>query len=238
MATLPDLDTTNVSTIEYYNVIDQNAGVDSIEVDSALDWGELNEYTLYDNGWVGSISASTGDDIVIRAKNDGWVTSHLDRTENYALTTDASNIKGRISIADIGSASGSSTETDLSRAINGFVNNLDSSDNIIFNYGDQRVYDYQNPDASQLAVYNTSLNNELGSVTVDFSTGTDVKYGAISCSTSSDITGRWDGTVVAQNGNSGAIDITDVDISTSHEVTASTQFSASSARFNLVVLFS
>jgi len=48
------------------------------------DVNELESYTIYDNGIVLEYSINSVDRIAtIRASDDGWITAHLDKTENY-----------------------------------------------------------------------------------------------------------------------------------------------------------
>lgn len=88
MSTLPDLDTSNISFIAFWNAINDGE-VSSIDPEEALSDGSIEEYTLYDNGWEGLYSLSNRV-ITVRVKSDGWFVAYIDRTDNYAQDRDMS----------------------------------------------------------------------------------------------------------------------------------------------------
>lgn len=100
MTNLPDLDTSNVSYLAYWNAIEQG-GIGSISPEEVVSQEGVTEYTLYDNGVVGKFdlsvvaNAKTGDtdmtqtngipSATFRVKSDGWFTVYVDDTENFKL---------------------------------------------------------------------------------------------------------------------------------------------------------
>lgn len=90
MATMPDMNLDEVGVMAYWNITDDGHDPETV------DWGEMasafDEYTIYDNGIVGTVEDyddSQGElsDFTIRAKSDGWVVSYVgpERSEESAL---------------------------------------------------------------------------------------------------------------------------------------------------------
>ena len=85
MATLPDLDPTQIGVIAFWNAHDHRvdpalgATIDPTDV-----LGVLKSYTLYDNGVDGLIDYGPAFDVNVRVKNDGWIIAWMDRTNYYA----------------------------------------------------------------------------------------------------------------------------------------------------------
>jgi hypothetical protein len=84
MATLPDIDTSDVSFIAYWNAI-EDGGEAEFDPEELLSHSRIIDYTLYDNGWQGSVDPiNSTRPITVRAKTDGWVVGWLDRTRQPA----------------------------------------------------------------------------------------------------------------------------------------------------------
>lgn len=92
MAELPDLDTTEVGILGYWNALDD--GAEEVDPTEVVDWDRLSTYGQYDNGVVGS---AMGESTVVfqdeswdwrevnfRVKTDGWILAWLDRTNEFA----------------------------------------------------------------------------------------------------------------------------------------------------------
>lgn len=94
MAELPDIDTSNVSHIAYFNAID-DGGVTTIDPEEVTSAPGIQDYTLYDNGLEGTFNLQeTYDDISLadstvfpeatfRVKSDGWMVVYLDQYANF-----------------------------------------------------------------------------------------------------------------------------------------------------------
>jgi len=170
MADLPDLDTTTVSYIAYWNAID-NGSISSIDAEDITTSGRILNYTLYDNGLEGEIDlAPTGNvrryngapTAQFRVKNDGWFAVYTDRTENFPKDTDHHNQRDSTPRypasaegwwrLDVNWASvqrdGNSTNADavnnsLVRTIDHLRRQLSNSGNTTLNAGDAGLYNYQ-----------------------------------------------------------------------------------------------
>lgn len=90
MADLPDIDTSDVSFIAYWNAIEQGGSVDDSNWDpgETLSYNAISSSTTYDNGVNGTISLQHNRTANFRAKDDGWIVAYLDRQED--LEQDAS----------------------------------------------------------------------------------------------------------------------------------------------------
>lgn len=77
MATMPDLNLNEVGVMAYWNI--EDAGEDP----ETVNWGEMasafDEYTIYDNGIIGTMENydGTDNDFITRAKSDGWVVTYV-----------------------------------------------------------------------------------------------------------------------------------------------------------------
>lgn len=97
MATLPDIDTSNVGGITFYNVKDEQ-GVSDADFDPMdfSDWSELADVEIYDNGIDGYIESDvetrydSSTEIIarFRCKNDGWLICWSPTTSNYFGSTE------------------------------------------------------------------------------------------------------------------------------------------------------
>jgi hypothetical protein len=122
MATLPDLDTSKVGMIGYWNAT--NHGVSEIDPMDALTYTDITEYTQYDNGIQGKIkiqrvSEGTSPSVVrrdyvgnqpsgpkniefnFRMKSDGWILVWTDRTNQYGIDWFRNNTEGYRGYYDI-----------------------------------------------------------------------------------------------------------------------------------------
>lgn len=81
MSDLPDIDTSEVSYLAYWNAIDQG-GVDSISPTDVTSNNNVVSYTAYDNGVEGTYNAGVRN-FTFRVKSDGWMVAYLDQTEEY-----------------------------------------------------------------------------------------------------------------------------------------------------------
>lgn len=87
MATLPDIDTSQVSFIGYWNAIEQG-GVDEANWDpmDTSSYSNVQTVESYDNGIQGDVTLpNNGRTARYRVKTDGWVVAWIDRTEDTIL---------------------------------------------------------------------------------------------------------------------------------------------------------
>ena len=105
MAVLPDLDTTNIGVIAYWNA--SNHGVSSIDPREILDYNDVYTYQQYDNGIDGTLrkeryNEGSGENVLnygndtneagpetiylnFRIKSDGWILVWTDRTNEFGI---------------------------------------------------------------------------------------------------------------------------------------------------------
>lgn len=159
MAELPDINTSEVSFIAFWNAID-SGGVSSIEPEDALTDGSIQNYTLYDNGWEGDYSLENGRTAKVRIKSDGWLVAYLDRTEYYDQSASRPDVNGPWDAFEW-NVSGDTfdiTNNSLERAIASLQGQLSNSGDIGYVSGDVGLYDYSRSDYTGWAVYTTYLS--------------------------------------------------------------------------------
>ena len=182
MSTLPDLPTSEISYVAYWNAIDQG-GVSSIDPEEVLSDGSINSYTLYDNGiQIEDYSTTNNPHLKARVKTDGWVIAWLDRTEEYQTDT-TSPPSGYWDIIngwqDYNSAS-TFTDNILERTINSLRIQLSNSSGMSYSTGDVSLYNYEYPNAT--ATTGMSLKSVSGENTIQggfsFTSSTTIKAAA------------------------------------------------------------
>jgi hypothetical protein len=124
MATLPDLDTSKVGMIGYWNAT--NHGVSEIDPIDAIDFNKVTEYTQYDNGLQGKLEVrrvgeKKGEESLgffsgvddeeergpeniefnFRMKSDGWILVWTDRTNQFGPDWFGNNTEGYRGYYDI-----------------------------------------------------------------------------------------------------------------------------------------
>lgn len=184
MATMPDLPTSNIGTIGYWNATDH--GVGSIDPSEVLSYSFITEYTSYDNGITGTLSFGSGmsgnRDWGFRAKGDGWVIVYVDRQDVEGVSENKT-LRGQydiiLDIADQRNDVGSTPlpQSNLQDKIFGLAGELSNSSNMTFNAGDVGYYCYKFSNAttlhqiSEFAKYNEGF---FGSVS--YTSDTDRYY--------------------------------------------------------------
>lgn len=165
MSTLPDIDTSNISGITFYNVKDEQGVSDSdFDVMNFSDWSEITNLQIYDNGIDAQIpiqvasmnypdSTTVESYLRFRCKSDGWVIIWNPVSENYFGTNlfddeSSADLIGAYNFYGI-AASGEypfidKMESSLSHA--GYPVNLGGA-NTVFNH-----YDFLAPEASNITV--------------------------------------------------------------------------------------
>jgi hypothetical protein len=88
MAVLPDIDTSNVGLMAYYNILDETVTNDFNPVDAISAPGVLS-YEQFDNGIKGKYDIGRGEFRAAnyRVKSDGWVVVWINRERNYVTDT-------------------------------------------------------------------------------------------------------------------------------------------------------
>ena len=177
MSDLPDIDTSDVSYLAYYNAIDQG-GPDATEVnpEEALTDGSIESYTLYDNGIVADYELSTGRIATARIKTDGWIVVYLDRTADYDQETDELQfIRGPWDFINTWTNDGSNGDIEnntLERAINSLVSNLENSGDIDYHWTDVGIYNYEYTSATDVTLLSYGEDTSDDEVTFLYTDGT------------------------------------------------------------------
>jgi len=164
MANLPDLDTSEIGVIAFWNAHDHRANPNSGAVIDPTDvLGVLSSYTLYDNGVDGAISYGPRADINVRVKNDGWIIAWIDRTNTYQLNAgyDSFTAKGYYDLAydwkypyEEGKSSNpltANTNT-LIEVISHLFNQLSNKADFTFSKTDVGTYCYEFTDISSITI--------------------------------------------------------------------------------------
>ena len=149
MADLPDLDTGNISYVAYWNAID-DGGVNSIDAEDALSDGNIQSYTLYDNGFECTYETFTGRNCTARVKSDGWFVAYFDRSGSYGESGNADNLRGYWDLANAWNSPGNSTlgNHTLERVINSLQANLSNSGAVSYSSDDVALYNYAHPEST------------------------------------------------------------------------------------------
>jgi hypothetical protein len=148
MADLPDIDTSDVSFIAFFNAIDQG-GVQDTDPTEVTSHGNVQSYTLYDNGVEGVYTTVTGRDCAFRVKEDGWFVAWFNRYENYnnGENTNPDDLRGPWDLlndwADYTGGPDDITTNSLERCINALKNELSNSGSVTYSASDVGLYDYR-----------------------------------------------------------------------------------------------
>lgn len=142
MAELPDLDTSSISFIAYYNIIDQE-GDDQWEADQVLTAPGIVDYTLYDNGVEGTYQIVTGREVTFRAKNDGWIIAYMDRTQVYSDDGSPRGYQDLINDYTDNDGPGYLDRNSLERAVNDMRQESDGSSTHNYDYSKTGLYNYE-----------------------------------------------------------------------------------------------
>ena len=206
MATLPDIDTSEVSFIAFWNAIDQG-GIDTEDFDAedVLSDSQIEDQTLYDNGVVVewepdmSLAQMDGDPRLVRCrvKNDGWFVAYLDRTESFNHEVeDKAFVHGPWDIINdwtLDWDNDSIEENYLERAINSLQGELDASP--AYASSEVGLYNYMHEDAdfvTHLGHAGPSNSNSSVSETVGFlyTSNTTIHYAVAAVTSEGEVT--WD----------------------------------------------
>lgn len=219
MADLPDLDTSEVSFIAYWNAIDQG-GVSNIDPSEAT--SATNSYTLYDNGFEGEIDVHSYRSGKCRVKEDGWIIVWIDRTETFDQYRNVQagddypagpwdflgDITATSDPMDVGA------QNSLERTVNNLRTELSNSGNMAYSSSDVGLYNYQHTGATTvtaLSANETSPGNDDEVLTtapsLQYTDDTDIKWATCLglaytpvASSTKDSRIAWEGTELAHQG--------------------------------------
>jgi len=190
MSDLPDLNTSQISWIAYYNIVDQGDLSVDFDISEIASSSRVNSQTLYDNGIEGDYNPVTGDTIRFRGKQDGWIIAWMDQSGSDTSRTD-SPPQGPWDIAnqwsDSNTATGGFTQNTLERAISDLQSQLSVSDGITYNSADVGLFNYLQPNATTATLLSEEvLEGESGdpSTGLTYTDGTTISqhwvYGQVS----------------------------------------------------------
>lgn len=196
MANFPDLVTTDIGIIAFWNAKDHRvvAGVGDVNPTDCIP--VFDSYNVYDNGIEGYKALGSGRYFHARVKSDGWMVAWIDRTNTFAYPTKTesdfgeSANKGYYDILYnwfVFTANISSAQTTLSYLISLLYNAL--SNKVDFSYANADVghYCYEYPGADVLTL--TDLRAPKFTIKtgdVQYTTGTTLYYAAVAAAVGSD----------------------------------------------------
>lgn len=151
MADLPDLDTSNILYIAYWNIRDQG-GDSEWSVADSLTAQSVIQYTLYDNGVDGTLTLNNGRVAQFRMKDDGWLIVYIDRTQNYGDSGAPRGAQDLIGQWTDNDTNGRGVQNALERAINELRSESDAVDNHGYSPGDVGLYNYEDASATTVTV--------------------------------------------------------------------------------------
>lgn len=180
MAQLPDIDTTNVSFLAYWNAT--NHGVDNIAPSDVTNDSSVATVEVYGNGLQGDYTLPDGNVARYRVKEDGWFVVWMDRSE--AFTTESTSLDesvyGPWSMVsawedDYSPPSGSPLELD--KAIESLQSQLSNSGSITLDYSDIGLYNYEYNTSTALTVLGAA-NTDLGATShgLSYTSGTTINW--------------------------------------------------------------
>lgn len=158
MATLPDLDTSDIGYVAYWNAIEQGT-LTELDPTSAAVTDNLEVYDEYENGVQGitilGVSGKKNRDAYLRVKDDGWIVCWIDRSESTdqavrSGSVEADNIYGPFDILSAWGSSGAAAPVEnngLAGIIQGVANSLEAN---LTDQGNVGLYNYETPSATNI----------------------------------------------------------------------------------------
>jgi hypothetical protein len=183
MSDLPNLDTSQISFIGYFNAIDQG-GVNDIDPTEVTNHGNVQSYTLYDNGVQGVYNTATGRDCAFRVKEDGWFVAWFNRYENFnnGQNENPDDLRGPWDLLNDWRAfrdADDITANSLERAINALKNELSNSSSVSYSASDVGLYDYRYSSAAGITALSQADARDANlSPGLQYTSGTTVHWGA------------------------------------------------------------
>jgi len=172
MAELPDIDTTQVGLLSYWNALDH--GVSSIDPSEVLTESTIKSYDQYDNGVEGVLTLSyASGDAQFRVKTDGWFVVWIDRTKQFGTSSPGRGFRDVIRWKHDSTPNPSLPRTTFSEAMNRLHAELSNSSSITFNHSDTGIYCYEYTGATTLTLADEQDYNMNGEIS--YSSSTDRK---------------------------------------------------------------
>lgn len=222
MADLDDLVTTNIGMIAFWNALDHRVAPGSGDVDPTDCIAIFDSYVVYDNGIEGYKGIGSGRYFHARVKTDGWIISWIDRSNTFgypikpAADFGESGYKGYYDILYNWmslNANISASQTTLCYLIDALYTALSNAADFTFEDAAVGHYCYEYPLSSSLSLIDISVNGADQEGTFQYTSGTNIYYGAVAGSTQSSNTARdrrvfFEGTLIAgrEDGGSSAAD--------------------------------
>lgn len=188
---LPELDTSQISWIGYWNFLDNGGtSIDPLEAASAM-----NSYEEYTNGIQGVVTlgynqVSPNPQIGARVKDDGWIVAWMDRKTNEVNDAPAgTDVRGVHQYIYDWSSGGGNKDIDSNNALAQVIDNLKSSlsngSAASVNYGDVGVYNYMAEGATTMTLLTYSRgagDYGSGNMSITPGSGTTLHFGWITAS--------------------------------------------------------
>jgi len=184
MADLPDIDTTEVSFIAYWNAID-DGGVGSIDPVETQNDPNVVSSTIYDNGIEGvydlsPLLSNKTREVNFRVKNDGWMVVYSGTGETFGKNLDASQLDGPWDIiSDWTTPNGTTISANtFERAINNLQSNLSNSGSIFYQTSDVGLYNYEYPSSTAATLFHADggSRNDKTDFGFLYTSGTEVYW--------------------------------------------------------------
>lgn len=234
MANLPDLDTSSIGIMAFWNAIDQG-GVESIDPMGAS--SDFNSYTAYDNGIEGEVTTTTaGRPIMARIKTDGWIVVYFD--ERNSFETNVTGPNGGIENLGPGiwelvtKWNGNPNEAPgldkFTTILNDLRKSLSNSGNMTYNQSDVGIFSPLYPDATNMNVFSQEVSynsNGTASGSVKMSVNSiDYFVGVAHVGSGADAKAEVRGTgqsaiTLGNNGESGSVNLKNTQFDLSQEIT-------------------
>ena len=188
MANFPDLVTTDIGIIAFWNAHDHRvvAGVGDVNPTDCIP--VFDSYNVYDNGIEGYKALGSGRYFHARVKSDGWMVTWIDRTNTFFYPDkDASDFgesanKGYYDILHEWMNYGaniSSTQTNLSYLISLLYNVLSNKTDFTYADADVGHYSYEYPDANVMTLLSMYIGSGDKTGYVQYTSGTTLYYAAV-----------------------------------------------------------
>ena len=195
MASLPDIPTSNVSLIAYWNAT--NHGVNSISPSDVTSWGSISTTEAYDNGLEGTYNPPVSTNSVHhwRVKSDGWIITWVERGEGYDANTSgtswAEGMYTTVNNWNNGGNVGRFDQNSLERGIQDLYAQLSNSGSITYNTADVGLYCYEFPQATGATCFSDYSTGGGAGGNFQYTAGTNVLYAAAGGEAFAEAGGSW-----------------------------------------------
>jgi len=219
MADLPDIDTTQVNFIAFWNAIDQG-GVTDIDPSEVTSQPNIISHTVFDNGIEGVYDSNTGRDINFRVKEDGWLVTWVDRSELFNQNVaDPNTIRGPWDLMNDwtnGSSDSQLITNNLERAIRQLTGEFSNFASMNYVAGDVGLFNFEFDTATTTSLLSKVHSTASGATSTEtpgfsYTSATDLLWaiaagtGAIGAQDSA--SSAFEGVTLANAPNVGVIDL-------------------------------